>query len=279
MAMNSILPQYAANTMPGADLSSLDIPSSVSVPKYTTISKQVQVPYSVPIETTPDATWVPDANDPNGGEYVLNSDSTPQYQTKYRTVTKQVQVPNPAYQASQQSSGPTQPTQPTAPTQPSNTYAGTNGYLYTKNADGTYTNAGINPIYNSIGQQPSMGGYTTPPLAYSTIGGVTDPSSPLASGFLSNTPIGHIGSLLTGGTANGGLLSLLGGILGTNHSVNAQPGGISPSALYSMLAAPAINSQMNSTEAMKAAAQSTNGGSVIASSGSSAISPFHSIPT
>lgn len=93
VAMND--PGYglgASSRTGGADLSSLDLPSSVNVPKYITVSKQVQVPYSVPIETGSGVHW-----DATQGNYVLDSSSAPQTATKYKTVTQQVQELNPAY--------------------------------------------------------------------------------------------------------------------------------------------------------------------------------------
>lgn len=85
-------PNYA-NT--GADLESLDIPQSVTVPKYTTISKQVQVPADQPIETGSGVHW-----DATQGQYVLDA---PAAATAPKMITKTIQQKqiNPAYLAQQ----------------------------------------------------------------------------------------------------------------------------------------------------------------------------------
>lgn len=81
---NSVL----QNSLPYADTTSLNIPSSVQVPQYTTISKQVQVPSSQPISTGSGVHW-----DDAAQNYVLDAPVAP----TYKTVTEQ--VPNPAYKA------------------------------------------------------------------------------------------------------------------------------------------------------------------------------------
>lgn len=84
---------------PAADLLSISPAVSIpdiTVPKWNTITKYQTVPADQPIETTPDAQWVPDPNDPNGGEYKLTAAATAAATKKVPVTTK---VINPAYQA------------------------------------------------------------------------------------------------------------------------------------------------------------------------------------
>lgn len=76
-AMNSAVPY--SQTSPGADLSSLDVPSSI-VPKYIDVQKQVPIASSLPIEQgSGGVTW-----DPTTGQYTLGSSApaAPQYKTE-----------------------------------------------------------------------------------------------------------------------------------------------------------------------------------------------------
>lgn len=85
-----------ASNMPAADLASIDssvhIPA-VTVPKYIDVKQRV-TPADQPIETTPDATWVTDPNDPNGGYYKITDVASAAASKPTYTTVKQL---NPKY--------------------------------------------------------------------------------------------------------------------------------------------------------------------------------------
>jgi hypothetical protein len=85
MAMNNPGYSYAPSA------SEYQAPASVNVPKYITVSKQVQIPSSQPIETGSGVHW-----DATAGNYVMDAAPKPAAPT-YRT--EQFQVPNPNYVA------------------------------------------------------------------------------------------------------------------------------------------------------------------------------------
>lgn len=91
MARNGVTSAAARNAGPGADLASLSVSPSVSVPKYITISKQVPVPSNQPIATGSGVHW-----DDAAGNFVLDAAPKAAAPT-YRT--QQVQVLNPKYVA------------------------------------------------------------------------------------------------------------------------------------------------------------------------------------
>ncbi len=79
-----------ANTMPGADLKSLDMPLP-NVPQFITIDKQVPIPSDQPIATGTGVHW-----DAASGQYVLG-DAAPAATPSPQFKTVKVTVPNPAY--------------------------------------------------------------------------------------------------------------------------------------------------------------------------------------
>jgi hypothetical protein len=201
------------NLMPGADLSSLEVPSSVSVPKYIDVQKRVPVPSAQPIETGDGVHW-----DANLAQYVLDNPA-PAPAPTYRTITeKQL---NPAWVKAQQVPAPVVPSSPPP-----------------EELAALRTNA-QNPLQRIFGATP-LGHVVS---FAQTLGQAPHYGAPATGGLLALLS-GHGG---VGGATGGGLLGLLSG-LGHNTPSAQIRSQVTPrvAALQNPLALAALNAGQGS---------------------------------
>ena len=186
---DTVTPQGPNFANTGADIASLDIASSVQVPKYITIQKQVQVPDDQPIEQgSAGVVW-----DPASQSYKLQ-DAPPAAAPKMITKTVPTRVLNPKYVAPTAAPNAASPWAPPA-NQP---ITATNGYNYLRNAAGGYTN---------VGQSQQAQGMT-PAQQYDAAAARARASQP-------NGNVNNIGNVPGASQANGSQQS---------HSLGGMPG-------------------------------------------------------
>lgn len=172
---------YISGTQPatsGADLTSLSVSPTVDVPKYITISKQIQVPADQPIaSSSSNVVW-----DPDKAQYVLQQAPAAAATPKMVTKTVPTKVLNPAYKAPVAAPAPVLP--PAPPPAPIGTPV---QQFQAANAWATPSEA-----YNAVAAPAAAQAATPNPI----FGAITGTNNPAPSS-------GYFGSHSTGSTSNG----------------------------------------------------------------------------